>query len=60
MEQCPMCMGGLDLDTLKPCPVCFGLGWVTPGLICRCGRSASYETPEGERFCGRANCRKAA
>lgn len=60
MDECPMCLDGIDFDTQTICPVCYGLGIVTPGLICKCGRSAGYETPEGERFCGREACKKKA
>lgn len=55
-----MCMGGVDFDTGKICFVCYGKGYVRPGWVCKCGRSANYETPEGLSFCGREACKKAA
>lgn len=60
MEECPMCLGGIDFDTQVLCDVCFGRGFVRPGWICRCGRSANYETPELEQFCGREACKPKA
>lgn len=60
VDECPMCMGGIDFDAQRLCQVCYGRGVVLPGFICKCGRSAGYETPNGAMYCGRDTCKPAA
>jgi hypothetical protein len=55
MEACPMCVDGYDPHTGHICEVCYGHGYVVPGSICRCGRSAP-DRVGSVTYCGRDAC----
>lgn len=62
LAECGNCKEGLTLDPSNgktvACEICNGLGIITPGLICHCGRSCA-DMDEDIPFCGLLDCFKA-
>lgn len=60
ITPCDMCFEGNEIDpgtgNIVPCLFCKGEGFVTPGVICCCGRTCNTTSPEGIDYCGDKAC----